>query len=317
MKFTKEIKIGILSVAAIALFIFGYSFLNGRNLLKADRSFYAVYNNVEGLTKSAPVTINGLIVGNIDDIDFLDSRGRLLVKFHVDEKFNFSKESNATVYSTGLIGGKALAIIPNFESDARLAKPGDTLLSSIDDGIEGQIMDEFLPLKDKIENMVVSADSVLTAVNKTLNPKTRKAIIQSLDELNKTLVQVQGLSGNANRFLVKNDKELTSTIKNLNKTTENFAKISDTLAQVEIASVVKDLEVTIGKFNSVLDDVASGEGSLGKLMTDDRLYTNLERATRQAEMLMQDIKLNPKRYIHFSVFGKRPGEYEKPEDRKQ
>lgn len=317
MKFTKEIKIGILSVAAIALFIFGYSFLNGRNLLKADRSFYAVYNNVEGLTKSAPVTINGLIVGNIDDIEFLDSRGRLLVSFHVEEKFSFSKESSATVYSTGLIGGKALAIIPNFDSDARLAKPGDTLLSSIDDGIEGQIMDEFLPLKDKIENMVVSADSVLTAVNKTLNPKTRKAIIQSLDELNKTLVQVQGLSGNANRFLVKNDKELTSTIKNLNKTTENFAKISDTLAQVEIASVVKDLEVTIGKFNSVLDDVASGEGSLGKLMTDDRLYTNLERATRQAEMLMQDIKLNPKRYIHFSVFGKRPGEYEKPEDRKQ
>ena len=170
MKYTKELKVGILTIAAIALFIFGYSFLNGRNLLKADRSFYAVYNNVEGLTKSAPVTINGLVVGNIDDIDFLDSRGRLLVKFHVDEKFNFSKESTATVYSTGLIGGKALAIIPNFESDERLAKPGDTLISKTDTGLEGQIIEEFLPLKDKIENLVVSADSVLTSVNKTLNP---------------------------------------------------------------------------------------------------------------------------------------------------
>lgn len=308
---------GVLTVAAIALFIFGYTFLNGRNLLKADRSYYAVYNNVEGLTKSASVTINGLVVGNIDDITFLDSRGRLLVKFHVEESFTFSKESVATVYSTGIIGGKALAIIPNFESDARLARPGDTLRSNTDSGLEGQIMQEFLPLKDKIENMVVSADSVLTAVNKTLNPSTRKAIIQSLEELNKTLVQVQGLSGNANKFLVNNDKELSSTIKNLNKTTANFAKISDTLAQVEIAGVVKDLELTISKFNSVLDDVASGKGSLGKLMTDDRLYTNLERATRQAEMLMQDIKLNPKRYIHFSVFGKKPGEYDEPEDRKQ
>ncbi len=306
-----------MTVAAVALFIFGYSFLNGRNLLKADRSFYAVYNNVEGLTKSAPVTINGLIVGNIDDISFLDSRGRLLVKFHVEEKFNFSKESTATVYSTGLIGGKALAIIPNFESGERLAKPGDTLRSNTDDGIEGQIMKEFLPMKDKIENMVVSADSVLTAVSKTLNPNTRKAIVQSLEELNKTLVQVQGLSANANKFLSNNDKELSSTIKNLNKTSKNFAAISDTLSKVQIASVVKDLEQTIGKFNSVMDDVAEGKGSLGKLMTDDRLYTNMERATRQAEMLLQDIKLNPTRYINISVFGKKNKEYEEPEDRKQ
>jgi phospholipid/cholesterol/gamma-HCH transport system substrate-binding protein len=317
MKYTKEIKVGILTVAAVALFIFGYSFLNGRNLLKADRSFYAVYNNVEGLTKSAPVTINGLIVGNIDDISFLDSRGRLLVRFHVEEKFNFSKESTATVYSTGLIGGKALAIIPNFESDSRLAKPGDTLLSNIDDGIEGQIMAEFLPLKDKIENMVVSADSVLTAVNKTLNPDTRKAIAESLEELNKTLITVQALSGNANKFLVNNDKELSATIKNLNKTSKNFAAISDTLSKVQIASVVKELEMTIGKFNGVMNDITDGKGSLGKLMTDDRLYTNLERATRQAEMLMQDIKLNPTRYINISVFGKKNKEYDEPDNRNQ
>ncbi len=317
MKFTKEIKVGLLTVAAVALFIFGYSFLNGRNLLKADRSYYAVYNNVEGLTKSAPVTINGLIVGNIDDISFLDSRGRLLVKFHVEESFTFSKESTATVYSTGLIGGKALAIIPDFESDARLAKPGDTLRSNTDSGIEGQIMQEFLPLKDKIENMVVSADSVLMAVNKTLNPDTRKAIAQSIQELNRTLVQVQGLSANANKFLSNNDKELSATIKNLNRTSKNFAAISDTLSKVQIASVVKDLETTIGKFNGVMDDVAEGKGSLGKLMTDDRLYTNLERATRQAEMLLQDIKLNPTRYINISVFGKKNKEYEEPEDRKQ
>jgi phospholipid/cholesterol/gamma-HCH transport system substrate-binding protein len=317
MKYTKEIKVGILTVAAVALFIFGYSFLNGRNLLKADRSFYAVYNNVEGLTKSAPVTINGLIVGNIDDISFLDSRGRLLVRFHVEEKFNFSKESTATVYSTGLIGGKALAIVPNFESDARFAKPGDTLMSNIDDGIEGQIMAEFLPLKDKIENMVVSADSVLMAVNKTLNPETRKAIAQSLEELNKTLISVQTLSGSANQFLVSNDKELSSTIKNLNKTSKNFAAISDTLSKVQIASVVKELEMTIGKFNDVLSDIADGKGSLGKLMTDDQLYINVEKATRQAEMLMQDIKLNPTRYINISVFGKKNKEYDEPDNRNQ
>ncbi|AZQ44530.1 MlaD family protein [Nonlabens ponticola] len=317
MKFTKEIKVGLLTVAAIALFIFGYSFLKGRNLLRADRSFYAVYNNVEGLTKSAPVTINGLIVGNIDDISFLDSRGRLLVKFHVDESFKFSKESSATVYSTGLIGGKALAIVPDFESDSRLAQPGDTLSSKTDAGIEGQIMDEFLPLKDKIENMIVSADSVLTNVNRTLNPNTRKAITQSLEEVNRTLVEIRQLSNQANGFLANNEQELSNTIKNLDRTTENFAGISDELSKVEIAAVVADLETSIGKFNGLLDDVSSGEGSLGKLMTDDALYTNLERATRQAEMLLQDIKLNPKRYVNVSVFGKKQEEYVQPDNRNQ
>ena len=107
------------------------------------------------------------------------------------------------------------------------------------------------------------------------------------------------------------------TIGNLDKTTKNFAAISDTLARVEIAGTVKELQAAVAKFNIVLDDIASGKGSLGKLMTDDSLYNNLERTTRQAEMLMQDIKLNPKRYVHFSVFGKKPGEYEKPEDRDQ
>lgn len=315
MKFSKEIKVGLLTVGAIALFVFGYQYLKGRNLLRKDRSFYAVYKNVEGLTKSAPVTINGLRVGNIDDIDFLDSSGKLLVKFHVDEAFSFSKESTAKVYSTSLIGGKALAIVPDFESTAPTAKPGDTLVSKTDEGIEGQLMDEFLPLKDKIEHLVVTADTVLTNVNETLNPDTRKAIASSLTKLNGTLVEIQGLSRNANSLLNDNREQLDRTIANLDTTTSNFAEISETLSKVEIDKTIAEMENTVKKLNGVLDDVASGKGTLGKLMTDDALYVNLEKATRQAEELLQDLKLNPKRYIHFSVFGKRPGEYEEPEDR--
>ncbi|GAK77320.1 MlaD family protein [Nonlabens ulvanivorans] len=314
MKLSKEVKVGILTVVAIALFIFGYSYLKGSNLLEDNRVYYAVYDNVEGLTKSAPVTINGLRVGNIDDIKFLDDSGRLIVKFHVNGEFSFSSESTASVYSTSLIGGKALAIVPNFESTAIAAKSGDTLKSKLDKGLQGEVMDQFIPLKDKIEHMVVSADSVLVAVNKTLNPDARAAITSSLEELNKTLVEFKALSRNANTLLADNKESLGRTIKNLDVTTENFAKISDTLAQVEIAGTVKQLEETIGKFNTVLDKVSNGEGSLGKLMTDDKLYTNLERATEQAADLLQDMKLNPKRYVHFSVFGKRPGPYEEPED---
>jgi phospholipid/cholesterol/gamma-HCH transport system substrate-binding protein len=315
MNWSKEVKVGLLGISAILLFIFGYRFLQGKNILKADRSFYAVYDNVEGLTKSAPVTINGLTVGNIDDIDFLDGSGRLLVKFHVDESFSFSSESTAAVYSTGLIGGKALAIVPNFESTAPNAKPGDTLPSKINEGMVGDMMEEFMPLKDKIEHLVVSTDSALANINKILNPDTREGIQKSVSSLSKTLDEIAVLSQRTNRFIGDNEKSLGVTIKNLESTSTNFAKISDTLSQIEIAGTIKELESAVGKFNNVLDDVASGEGSLGKLMTDDSLYVNLERATRQAEMLLQDLKLNPKRYVHFSVFGKKPDDYEKPESR--
>ncbi|MGB3591989.1 MAG: MlaD family protein [Nonlabens sp.] len=317
MKISKEIKVGLLGIAAILLFIFGYNFLKGKNILQKDRSFYAVYENVEGLTKSAPVTINGLRVGNIDDIDFFDSSGRLLVKFHVDETFKFSSESTAAVYSTSLIGGKALAIVPNYQSTAAHAVPGDTLKSKINDGLQGKVMEEFLPLKDKIEHLVVSADTTLTKINNTLSPETQLGITNSIKGLNEALSEIAQISRRSNLLISKNEDRLNRTIENLDITTGNFAKISDTLAQVEIAGTIKELEQVIGKVNVMLDGVTSGEGSLGKLMTDDALYVNLEKAARQAEMLMQDLKLNPKRYIHFSVFGKKPGEYEKPETRDQ
>lgn len=314
MKLSKEIKVGILTVAAIALFIFGYSFLKGSNLLEDNRVYYAVYDNVEGLTKSAPVTVNGLRVGNIDDIKFLDEKGRLIVKFHVNGDFAFSKHSTASVYSTSLIGGKALAIVPDFEYKGPLAQSGDTLKSQIDKGLQGEVMEQFVPLKDKLAHMIVTADSVLVAVNKTLTPDTRAAITTAIKELNNTMVAFQGLSRNANALLKDNKETIGRTMNNLDKTTQNFAKISDTLAQLEIASTVKQLENTIGNFNAVLDKVNNGEGSLGKLMTDDQLYTNLERATKQAADLLEDMKLNPKRYVHFSVFGKKPGKYEEPQD---
>ncbi len=317
MKWSKEIKVGLLGIAAILLFVFGYQFLKGKNILRKDRSFYAVYKNVEGLTKSAPVTINGLTVGNIDDIDFLDGSGKLLVKFHVDENFKFSSESTASVYSTGLIGGKALAIVPNFESKAPAAKPGDTLPSETNDGLQGKMMDEFLPLKDKIEHMIVSADTVLQDINKLITPETRLGIQKSIANLNTTLEEIGKISRRSNLLLTKNEEKLDRTIDNLDRTSGNFAALSDSLAQIEIAGTIKELEDAISKFNGVLDDVASGEGSLGKLLTDDALYVNLERATRQAELLMQDLKLNPKRYVHFSVFGKKPDDYEKPDTRNE
>ena len=124
MKFTREVKTGILAICAIALLIFGYSFLKGQNLLENDRTFYAVYDNVEGLIPSSPVTINGLVVGQVVAINFADTKGNLIVEFNVDRDFSFSKNSLAKVYGGGLIGGKSLAIIPVYEQGLEAKKQG-------------------------------------------------------------------------------------------------------------------------------------------------------------------------------------------------
>lgn len=313
MKFTREIKVGLLTIVAIILFIFGYYYLKGQDLLEPDRVYYAVYENVEGLPVSAPVTINGLKVGNIDDIRFLDSEGRLLVKFHVSNEFEFAKDSEAQIYSTGLIGGKALAILPSY-NDIPMAESGDTLPSGQKEGLPQEVMNEFLPLKDKIENAVVNVDTLLSNLNKVITPELGTNV-------NNTLEDVQVAVSNANKLLrdidgviVDNRSALDSTIQNLNKTSSNFAAISDTLSKVRIAQTVRELENTVSGINDLLEQVENGEGSLGKLMTDDKLYTNLENTAKQAEELLRDIKLHPKRYVHFSVFGKKPKDYEPVDD---
>lgn len=313
MKFSREVKTGLLAVIAILLLIFGYSFLKGKNLLDDDRKFYVVYNNVEGLAPSSPVTINGLTVGKVSSIEFLGEQGRLLVTFMLSTDFEFSKSSIAKVYGGGLIGGKSLAILPVFDNSG-IAKSGDTLVGQVEPGIQELVNQRLTPLQEKIERVIVSADSVLTAIHQTLSPETREAIRGSAVELRSAIASFRIAAERADGLLANNEAKFNNTFDNLNRTTENFANISDSLAEIDITAVIEDLENSITKFNNTLDKVSNGEGSLGKLLNDDELYENLEDASRQLNELMQDIKLNPKRYVHFSIFGKKPKEYQEPAD---
>jgi phospholipid/cholesterol/gamma-HCH transport system substrate-binding protein len=312
LKITREIKVGLLTVAALLLFIFGYQYLRGKNILERDRIFYAVYNNVEGLSKSAPVTINGLKVGNIDDIRFMDEDGRILVKFHVSDDFEFSKDSQAQVYSTGLIGGKALAVIPNYSSELGLAQSGDTLNGGMKQGLPQEVMDEFLPLKDKIASAVVDIDSFVVDLNSVISPELGGQLSRTMGSLERTSSEIELAVTDVQGILKDNRDNLKATIANLNATSENFRQLSDSLAKVDIAQIVQRLENTIATVEELMASIERGEGSLGKLLKDDQLYINLENTTKQAEELLRDIKLHPKRYVHFSVFGKKEKDYEPP-----
>jgi len=313
LNISREVKTGLLAVVAIALLIFGYSFLKGNNLLNNDRTYYAIYDNVEGLSPGSNVTINGLIVGKVLSIDFADSQGDLLVTFNVQNDFQFSKASKAQIYGGGLIGGKNLSIVPNYEI-GEAAESGDTLQGTIDEGIFELVNERLTPLQAKVESVIKSTDSVLTGVSDVLDQKTRKNLRETIEDINATASNFKQASYNLNNLLADNDQKLSRTFTNLDEMSANFNKVSDSLSKVDVNALVLRMESVLADFESISSKIERGEGTLGQFINDDQMYNNLERATKQMEELMQDIKLNPKRYVHFSVFGKNPGPYEEPKD---
>ncbi len=313
MNISREVKTGLLAVVAIALLIFGYSFLKGNNLLNNDRTYYAIYDNVEGLSPGSSVTINGLVVGKVLSIDFADTKGDLLVTFNVQNDFEFSINSKAQIYGGGLIGGKNLSIKPEYDR-GEVAKSGDTLEGTIDEGIFELVNERLTPLQAKVESVINSTDSVLTGVSNVLDEPTRKNLRETIADISQTAVYFKEASKNLNELLADNDQKLSRTFTNLDKMSSNFSKVSDSLSRVNINEMVGKMEQVLADLESISGKIEQGEGSLGQLINDPDMYNNLERATKQMEELMQDIKLNPKRYVHFSVFGKKPGPYEEPKD---
>jgi phospholipid/cholesterol/gamma-HCH transport system substrate-binding protein len=313
LKFTREIKTGILAICAIALLIFGYSFLKGKNLLENDRTFYAIYDNVEGLIPSSPVTINGMVVGQVVSISFADTKGNLVVEFNVDSDFSFSKNSLAKVYGGGLIGGKSLAIMPIYEQGLD-AKDKDTLPGKIEPGLLELVNDKLAPLQEKLEAAITDADILLNSVNGILNVDNKYNLNSIFKDLSVTVKNFKGASISLNSILSGNEDKLNNTFTNLDKMSTNLNKVSDSLAQINIGKLGKSLENVLANFEKISKDINSGKGTVGKLLKDDKLYNNLEKTSKQLELLIQDLRLNPKRYVHISVFGKKNSSYEKPTD---
>ncbi|ULC58420.1 MlaD family protein [Flaviramulus sp. BrNp1-15] len=310
MNISKEVKIGTLVLAGIILFIFGFNYLKGQNLLDSSRTFYTEYNNVEGLAPSTPVTINGLSVGKVVSINFKgDGSGKLLVKLLVDSDFQFSKNSKAELYETGLIGGKAIAIIPAFDG-AENAENDDYLDGGVKAGLTELVNQRLTPLQEKIEIMMVSADSLLTNINEVFDHRTKTNLKSSIAGLNTVIQNFKETSKSLDGLVTSNKDKLDNTLNNVDNISSNLSKVSDSLANANVGQTMRNLESTIQNFNSILAKVENGEGSLGKLLKDEGMYNNLEGATLQLEQLLEDMKLNPKRYVHFSLFGKKPKQYD-------
>ncbi|GAA4281813.1 MlaD family protein [Gaetbulibacter aestuarii] len=310
MKISKEVKTSVLVIAGIVLFIFGFNYLKGKNLLNSSRTYYTVYDNVEGLESSTPITINGLRVGKVISIGFKgDGSAHLLVEFTVDSDFEFSKNSKAELYETGLIGGKAIAVVPAFDG-APKAESGATLEGTIKPGLSELVNQRLTPLQEKVEKVTTSVNTAFTNLNDVFDEEAKAKMRKSIEDLDGVLISFKRTSDNLNNMLGDKESNLNKSLANVEHLSSNLSKVSDSLAQANLKSTINDLQSTLNNLNTMIAGINEGNGTMGKLMNDDSLYDNLEGATRQLEELLQDLKLNPKRYVHFSVFGKKAKQYD-------
>ena len=308
IKVSKELKAGMAALIILLLFYWGFSYLKGKNILNgSSSSFYTTYNHVNGLKKSSPVMFHGYAIGSVVgisyDADAKNPNKQMLVEFTVEENIDFSKNSKVKV-SSGLMGGSSLVIVP--EKEGEMAKPGDFL-----EGIAvPKLTDRLDPLQNKVESAIHHIDELMVNVNTLLNDATIKNIQSSLHHVNAVVETLNHTSQKIDVMVASNQKNITTSIDNLKYTSENVKVLSDSLAQVKLLSISKKINSTMSNLESITAGIEKGEGTLGKLTKDEKLYNNLEAASKELEELLENMKEHPKRYVHFSLFGKKETPYQ-------
>lgn len=258
------------------------------------------------MNKASTVSINGLQVGRVSDITFNsdpDKRGMLVVKIVVEDDFQFTKNSLVKIYSTGIIGGESLAIIPSYEGDPAVS--GDYLKGEVESDIFTSVGQSLNPLKTKVERVIIEADSLLIALNDVLDEKTRNSFKRTIQGFETTVSSMNSTLSSLNQLIDSSSVTMNVTLENTKKVTDNFVKVSDTLVNANLGQTVKTLQATLDNVNGLLTGLEQGKGTIGKLMHNDSLYVNLTNASKEMEELLREMKLNPKRFVHFSLFGKK------------
>lgn len=310
MKITKEIKTAILVISSILLFIWGYSFLKGRDLFTEYRTFYVAYDNVEGLAASAPITINGLVVGKVSGIQ-LENNGKLLVELQIKSDFPISKTSVVSIYEPGLIAGKQIMIIPDL-TNQEAAPTGSRLQGINKPGLTTLVGEKLAPLQEKLDKVLANADKLLGGINNVLDAESQAHLKKSLAELSQTMEQFHKASTSLNGIMENNKGKIDGIVTNFNKVSGDFSKISDSLQKADLGKTAKNLQLTLNKVDQIMADLNSGKGTMGKLLKDDALYSNLAKTSKELELLLQDVRLNPTRYVNVSLFGKKNKPYVAP-----
>lgn len=310
---SKELRVGLLAIAGIAIFVVGFKFLKGNNVFKRDLTYYAMYDSVDGLNVSNPVYISGFQVGRISDINLImmpNGINSAFVTYKISNKVQIPIGSTALIYAVDLLGAKAVKI--SYATNPNYYKDGDTILNGVELGMIDKIGGSITPLIGHLDSLIVGLSGIVDKNNADNLQHVVSNINVLIAQLNKDL---PGITGGVNTLVNDKNSSLNKTLGNLESFTGNLNKnnskidhlltnldqFSDTLNQMNIKQTIANAELAIAQLNTLLAQINTGKGTLGKLVKDEALYNNLQNASLNLNLLLDDFKANPNRYVHLSL----------------
>lgn len=298
----KEIKIGFFAILAIIILFLGINYLKGLKVFNSNIFYHAKYSNISGLKKGSGLFLNGYQIGLVSNIDFLEKENQnLLVSFSLNVELDIPQNSVLTITSKDIMGTMAVEL--TLGNDTLLAENGDTLNSAIKGSLQEEVNAQILPLKLKTEDLIGSIDSVMKIITAVLNKDTRTNLSNSLESLDKTFSLMNETMVKVKNIVDDNDEVVTSIFKNFEKNNNDITNILNNFSQISDDIANSNINNLLSSFSELSKKINKSEGSLGLLINDQELYLNLQKSSKQLESLIKDIKINPKRYVNFSLIG--------------
>lgn len=315
MKRYKPILIGFTFILSLALMIWGYNFLKGKNIFKKQTIFVAKYAEVSGLEVANPVMINGLRVGQVNNLYFApDMSGDIIVILMMDSKFPVPKDTYARIISADIMGSKAVQL--DLGKDLEMAKSGDTLATSLEASLKDAVSAQVQPIKKKAEDLLQSVDSLVVAIQTIFTEGAVENLTNSFKDIRRTFANLQSATSSIDTLVIEEGNRISSILQNVDSLTltlaqnresfaaiiRNFETISDSLTRADITGTFKRANKSLDDLDGILSKIEQGEGSLGMLLHNDTLYMEINKSAEELNKLLEDIRLNPKRYVKFSLF---------------
>jgi len=303
MKLKKETRIGLIILGILTIVFWGFNFLKGRDIFKVTNDYYIKYDHIGGLKESSPVTLKGFKVGQVSYIDFdIKEPEKLMIIITIDSDVKIPKQSTALLYSADLMGSKAIEL--QMSDNQTFYKDKDTLSGKI----QATVTEQLEPIKQGAQAMIGTVDTLLKSINLLLSEKAIQDVHTSLNSLAKVSQSISNQKSDIER-IIQQTEEITSAVssqqKNILRSIENVEAITDTLSKSRIKSLIAEMEQLTKELKLLTSNINSGQGTLGKLAQNDSLYFYLQHSGKSLDALLQDLKEHPKRYVHFSLFGKK------------
>lgn len=312
---TNQAKVGIFSTVSVIIFVLGFYFLKGTNLFVRKNVYYAVYNRVDGLYKSNMVDVNGFPVGKVGGMERNPETGEIVVELDLDKDVRIPKTDStyASLISTDFLGSKKVRLV--FGNSKTFYEDGDTINTYFKKDLTEQIGEQIDPIMGSMRNIMPSLDTTMGGIKYLFDQKNPRGIYYTLGGVNDAIAKV-------NLILAQNQETLKLTLQNLESITKNIEKnngaitailknaenVTDSLQQANLKQMVENLNLTIAQLNGVVKDINQGKGTLGKIVKDDKLYTKVDSAVTNLNVLLKDVKQRPYRYISINVLGAKKAE---------